>query len=123
VLIVLVDTKIPGRVPAALWISSPYNTLHHLLGPVLTSGALLPAVAWAAAAMVLPHAVTRRSLPLDAVRTIVWAGLLLSATAALGQSSMAPPMMLGALLGAVLMLAPTALAAYRGERLSARSVP
>jgi serine/threonine protein kinase len=123
VLIVLANTKIPGRVPAALWMSSPYNTLHHLLGPVLTSGALLPAVAWGAAAAALPHVATRSSLVLDVARTIVWAVLLIAATATLSQSSPPPSMMLGALLGAALTLAPTALDAYRTERLPARSVP
>jgi hypothetical protein len=116
-------TTIPGRVPAALWMSSPYNTLHHMLAPVLTSGALLPAAAWAVAAVVLPHATGRRSMPLDVIRTVVWAAVLVSATAALSRSSTPPSMLLGALVAAGIALAPTAFDAHRGERLSAGNVP
>jgi hypothetical protein len=114
---------IPGRVPAALWTSSPYDALHHLLAPVLSSGALAPAAVWALAAVALPFVIRRRSAVLDVITTVIWAAVLASATATLSGSSTPPSMALGVTVAAALTLAPTAAAAYRHERLSARNSP
>ena len=59
---------------------SPYDTVHHVLMPVLSSGALAAAPVWALAAAVLPWLVRHRSPALDVVRAVLWAGLLAAAT-------------------------------------------
>jgi hypothetical protein len=106
------SVRLPGRVPAATWISSPYDALHHLLLPILTTGALLPALVWAVAAVLLPRIATSGHAALDVASTLTWAVLTVSLTGALAQSSTPPPMVLGLLAGAAVTVAPTALAAY-----------
>ncbi len=115
--------RIPGRVAAGLWVSSPFDTLHHMLIPIITSGALAPALAFGVAAVVLPFACTGRSPLPDLVRVTIWATVLVSATAALGQSSTLPAMTLGVLVGAILTLAPGAATAYRARHVPSRLVP
>jgi hypothetical protein len=55
-----------------------------VVGRVLTSGALLLAVIWAAGAVALPWLVRGRSLAADAVAATVWSAGMLTATVALG---------------------------------------
>jgi eukaryotic-like serine/threonine-protein kinase len=123
--------KLPGTPDPTVWTSSLYDTVHHVLAPLLSSGALAPAPLWALGAVTLPLLVKRRSFPLDAVRVVVWAAVLVSATTAVLGSIHAPRTLttpstavLGAVAGAVAALAPGALAAWRSQRgPSARLVP
>jgi hypothetical protein len=73
--------EIPGgSPPRSVWSSSPYETVHHVLAPLVSSGALAGAPVWALAAVALPHLVRRRSLALDAVRVTGWAAFVVAAT-------------------------------------------
>jgi hypothetical protein len=60
------------------------------LGPLVTGGALLYALVWAAAAMAMPWLVRGRWLLVDVVGAGVWAAALGAATAAVAQSLGAP---------------------------------
>jgi hypothetical protein len=109
------QVHIPGRAAVNVWISSPYDMLHHLLLPLITTGALLPALVWAGAAAILPS-ITRPKpghAALNVASVITWGALTTGLTSALAQSSTAPSMILGVLVGAVFALAPTALVAHR----------
>lgn len=66
----------PGGPPRSLWSGSPYEVVHHVLGALLSSGALAGAPVWALAAAILPALLTRRSLGRDAALVAVWAVLL-----------------------------------------------
>ncbi|HWE32879.1 MAG TPA: serine/threonine-protein kinase [Solirubrobacteraceae bacterium] len=109
------QVQIPGRAAVNVWISSPYDMLHHLLLPMITTGALVPALVWAAAAVTLPYLTkpTRGHVALNVVSVITWGALTTGLTSALAQSSTPPSMVLGVLVGAVIALAPTALVAHR----------
>ncbi|MGH2888008.1 MAG: hypothetical protein ACRDNJ_00115 [Solirubrobacteraceae bacterium] len=110
----------PLTAAPAKWLAQPSQALHHVLAPLLTSGALAPAVVWAGAAVVLPWIVRGRSLALDGVRVTVWAAAVVSATGAAisavhGPSPAgAPPQAaVGAMVAAVIALAPHAVARWR----------
>jgi hypothetical protein len=113
--------NLPANTPSAsVWTGSAYETLHRVLGPLLSDGLLAPAPIWALAALALPHLVKRRSLRLDIARTIAWSALLTAATAAaLGAAGapkalqMPPSAMIGAIAAAIVALAPSAFAAWR----------
>ncbi|HEV3056177.1 MAG TPA: serine/threonine-protein kinase [Solirubrobacteraceae bacterium] len=109
------QVHIPGRAAASVWIGSPYDMLHHLLLPLVTSGALLPALVWAGAAVTLPYITQPKPghTALNVVSVITWGALTTGLTSALAQSSTPPSMVLGVLVGAVFALAPTAVAAHR----------
>jgi hypothetical protein len=113
--------QLPATPPPGVWIGSPYDTVHHVLGPLATSGALMPAFVWAIAAATLPYLIRGRSLAADTIRAITWATLLVGFTAAaltIGSSPHGSPstsaLMLGALAASVVALAPTAIAQWRG---------
>jgi serine/threonine protein kinase len=104
----------PGVSPPGVWSGSAYNLVHDVLIPLLRSGALVPAAAWALAAVVLPWLVLGRSPVLDFVRVVVWSVALASATevalAAAHGSGAVPPAstaLLGAAAGVVVALAPS----------------
>jgi hypothetical protein len=63
---------------------------HQALGPLVTGGALLYALVWAAAAMAMPWLVRGRWLFVDVVGAAVWAAALGAAAAAAAQSLGAP---------------------------------
>jgi hypothetical protein len=109
------QVHIPGRAAVGVWIGSPYDMLHHLLLPLLTSGALLPALVWAGAAVTLPYITQPKPghTALNVASVITWGALTTGLTSALAQSSTPPSMVLGVLVGAVLALAPTVVAAHR----------
>jgi hypothetical protein len=75
-----------GRAPhtpaPSVWTGTLHRAVHDVLGPLVGSGALAPALVWAAGALVLPWIVRGRSLALDAVLVSVWAAVLVSATSA-----------------------------------------
>jgi eukaryotic-like serine/threonine-protein kinase len=70
----------PVSPPPEVWIASLSVTVHHVLGPILSSGVLAGAAVWALAAVVLPWLVRGRSLALDLVLATVWAAATVSAT-------------------------------------------
>ena len=67
-------------------LGTPAGTAGDVLEAVATSGALLLAPLWAAAALVLPWIVSGRSLALDIVAAATWAAGLGAATAAVAGS-------------------------------------
>jgi hypothetical protein len=62
-----------GAPPHSIWSGSLYQATHHVLGAMISSGALAPAPVWAVGAAVLPLLVRRKSLVLDAAAVIGWA--------------------------------------------------
>ena len=109
-----------GMLPAGAWRDSITRATAHGIAPLATSGVLAPAAVWAIAAAVLPLVVRGRSITLDLVRAVAWAGLLTAATPAAivalrGTDSV--PAIRGAVLGgaaaAILALLPRWLAVSR----------
>jgi hypothetical protein len=102
-------------------------TLHHVLTPLVSSGALAPALVWAAAAMVLPWLVRGRRLALDFVLASAWAAGLVAATYTsirMVHGSLSGAPVRGAVIGGVaafaLALAPSVLQSSRAGRFFAR---
>jgi hypothetical protein len=115
--------QVSVRPPRSLWSGSPYETVHHVLGTLFSSGALAPAPVWALGAVVLPLLIRRRSLALDLLSVVAWAAALVLFTGlaiSVLHSSSAPATVHTALLGAIaasaVAIAPTALAATRTAR-------
>ncbi|MGA2013279.1 MAG: serine/threonine-protein kinase [Solirubrobacteraceae bacterium] len=132
---VLYLPRLPGMAGAAAvpdagataWASLP-ATVTHVLGPIVTSGALAPAAVWAAAAVVAPWLVGGRAPALDIVRVVVWAALVVAATTTAvaavhgsDQIGAAPTAVVGALACGAVALAPPAVAAWRRALHSPRS--
>lgn len=115
VLLLAAGAKVANRPAEAVWSSSAYETWHHVLVPIVTSGALLVGTIWAAAAACAPYAARGRSLGLDIVRTVVWAAVLASATMLPRGLSMHPSPALGSAIGAATLLIPTLLGEVRGR--------
>lgn len=95
--------------------------LSGVLRPLVISGALLGALAWAGGAAVLPWLVRGRSLPVDACLALLWTVALLAATAAavgstghFGAFGSSSPALLGAVAGGLLALLPSLRRAWRG---------
>ncbi|HWF25945.1 MAG TPA: hypothetical protein VG275_10880, partial [Solirubrobacteraceae bacterium] len=102
-------------------------TLSHVLRPLLTSGALAPAVVWAGAAVILPWLVRGRSAAVDLVLASAWAAGLVAATYAALRTvhgSLAGATLRDAVLGGVaafaIALAPSILRTFRARRVFAR---
>jgi hypothetical protein len=115
----------PGTPRPSSWTGSLHAAIHDVLGPMISSGALAPAVVWAAAALVLPWLVRGRSAALDLVRVVAWSAALVSATStavAFASGTTGHPMPRGAVLGALVAVAvalfPTALGLERKRRQS-----
>lgn len=109
-----------GTAPPGVLAGSPYDTLHQMLLPLLTSGVLVPAAVWAGAAVVLPWLVQGRSPALDLLRVVIWSAVLVSTTvlaigAVHGSDALGSPptAVAGAVAGGLIALAPTWLAAAR----------
>jgi serine/threonine protein kinase len=73
----------PGTPPPEDWTSSARDAASQALEPLATSGLLLGALLWAAAALVLPWMVRGRRPLADVVSAVAWAGGLAAAGAAL----------------------------------------
>jgi hypothetical protein len=106
--------------PHNVWSSSASATVHHILVPLVSSGAVAGAPVWALAAALLPYLVNRRSLVLDAVRVAGWTAFVVSATelavraAGHGSTISAPrTAAVGAVVAAVVALCPSVAAAWR----------
>jgi hypothetical protein len=111
-----------GTPPSSVWMASPEQAVSHVLAPMLTVGLLAAAVIWAAAALVLPAITRRRSTVAVLVLVIVWSATVVSATAtvlALNHprgAGMPATAVLGAVVSAVVALAPVAARRWRSSR-------
>jgi hypothetical protein len=96
----------PSTLGLALTGTEP--ALNDVIGPLVTSGALLYAVVWALAALVLPWLVRGRWLAADLVAASIWAAALGAATAAISESIDAPEpngLVLGSVVAGVVAVA------------------
>lgn len=117
----------PGTPAPADWPASVGATVHHVIEPLISSGALAPAAVWAVAAVILPWLVRGRTLALDFVLASAWAAGLLAATSAslrVVHSPLAGVPLHDAVLGAVaafaIVLVPSVMASLRTGRVFAR---
>jgi eukaryotic-like serine/threonine-protein kinase len=76
----------PGTPARASFDGAPGITAGDVIAKACSSGALLLALVWGAAALLLPWLVRGRSLQSDVVRATAWAAGLAAATATLGES-------------------------------------
>ena len=115
----------------ASWTGSVTHTADHVLSGLVHSGVLAGAVPWAAAAILAPWVVRRRSVLLDAVRAIVWATavtvvtpLAIAAASGPGHAPSASSAIAGAVAATVLVLGPLAVdrarRAARGSSFASR---
>ncbi|GAC1323624.1 MAG: hypothetical protein NVSMB25_20140 [Thermoleophilaceae bacterium] len=74
-----------ATLPRHLWTHSLAGAGEHALGPLVTTPALAPMVAWGLLAALLPLFVRGRVLALDIFGACVWAGALFAAQRALGR--------------------------------------
>jgi len=81
----LVFGPAPGTPARASFDGAPGIAAGDVIAGACSSGALLLALIWAAAALVAPWFVRGRSLPADAVGATAWAAGVAAATAALGE--------------------------------------
>ena len=104
----------PGIPPRALWMGSVDHALGHALWPLVRAGALAPALVWAAAAAVLPW-IVRGPARVRLVVVVIWSAALASATTTTLRTlhtgvTVAPAaVVIGAVAGGVVALAPTLL--------------
>jgi hypothetical protein len=76
-------TDLPAR---PHWDGAASIAASEVVRPLVTSGALLLAVLWGFAALVMPWLVRGRSLSVDIVAATVWAAALGGATASIGEA-------------------------------------
>jgi eukaryotic-like serine/threonine-protein kinase len=117
----------PGSPPPGQWTPSAGVAVHHVLEPLFTSGALVPALVWAGAAVVLPWLVRGRRLALEFVLASAWAAGLVAATYSslrMVDGSLAGAPLRDGVLGGVaalaIVLAPSIVRTLRAGRVSAR---
>jgi hypothetical protein len=113
---------LPGAPRSSEWQASAELAAREILWPLLSSGALLLAVPWALAAVLLPAIVRGRSLVLDIVCVSGWAAGLAATNGAIaavlawpGGPPEARGVFAGALLGALVALLAAAARAPLGE--------
>jgi hypothetical protein len=100
--------------------TSPDQAVVHALWPLLHSGALAPAIVWAAAAALLPW-IARGPIPVRLVSIVVWSAALASATTTMLRAvhaDIAPRpavVVLGAVAGALIASIPALLSARRQQ--------
>jgi eukaryotic-like serine/threonine-protein kinase len=108
--------------PSSVWMPSLHEAVAHVLLPLLSIGWVMAAPLWGLAAAVLPRLTERRSLGAAVVLVTVWSATLAFATAtvlALGHprgAGMPATAVLGAVVGAVIALAPVAARRWRSSR-------
>ena len=111
----------PATLPASVWVTSVPKTVDHVLAPAFSTQMLIAGAIWGVAAAVLPTLTERRSLPVAVVAVTVWSAMLVSAIAtvlAVNHSrgaGMPATAVLGAVIGAVIALAPTAVESWRSS--------
>jgi len=114
--------RLPGTPPSGVWVGSAYDTVHHVLGPLVSAGVLAPAAIWALGAAILPWLTGGRWFALDVVRVLIWTAAVVGATgaalAAAGGQGLpsAPTAVLGAVAAGLVALARPGLVAWRGAR-------
>lgn len=94
-----------GTPPRGAWEASLSTSAVHVLGPLLSTAALLGALLWALAALLLPCVVRGRNAALDILAATVWSAALVTAAPLLDSgigAAVAHPSPRGAVLGAVL---------------------
>jgi hypothetical protein len=104
--------------PPIQWTGSLFDTTHDVLGPIVRSGALAPALVWALGAVAVPWLVRRRRLAVDVIRTAVWAAMLAAGVAVVlgvvhGRAGAPPGALVGAVAASVGALAPLAIVRSR----------
>ena len=116
----------PGSPPSSEWTRSAGDTVRRVLEPLISSGALAPAVVWAGAAVILPWIVRGRSLAVDFVLASAWASGLVAATYAalrVAHGSLAraplPDAVLGGVAAFAIAIAPSVVRTCRMSRASA----
>jgi hypothetical protein len=119
---------VPGVAAPHAWMSSLSTTIDHLIRPDVSAGVLAPALVWAVAALTVPWLVRGGSVVLDVARVVIWAAVLVAATGAAvtavhgsTQVGAAPTALIGALVSAVVALAPSLLGMWRGALHSGRA--
>lgn len=107
-------TELPGGIPAtSRWTPSLGEMSRHVLPPLLKGGWLAPAAAWTVAAVLLAAVIRVGSPALRIVLVVIWSAVLASATSSLlrgveGGVALRPnALVLGAVTGAIVALAPT----------------
>ncbi len=117
----LYERRPPGTPPASVWMSSLHDTVAHVLAPLLTTGVVAGAPVWAAAALLLPWLTGRRSPIVAVVLVTIWSAMVVSATATVlalshprGAGTPATAV-LGAIVGALIALAPVAARHWRNS--------
>ena len=102
-----------GSAPRRAWEGSISTAVEHVLAPLAHSGVLAPAVVWAAAAILAPWMVRRRSPMADVLRAVLWSAAVVCATALTviavhgsERASTAPSAAAGAVAATLLTLAP-----------------
>ena len=110
----------PGAPAPDRWTASTGTAIHHVLEPLMSSGALAPALVWAGAAVILPWLVRGRRRAVVFVLASSWAAGLVAATdASLGMVhwSLGGPTLdhavLGGLAALTIVLAPSVLRTWR----------
>jgi serine/threonine protein kinase len=120
-----------GGLPRAplpgVWTASLSTAARDVLGPIATSGALLGALVWALAAVLLPYLVRGVSPVLDAARALLWATAVPIATAIALPGSLEHAgfngEMLGALACLVIALSGLIAAQLHGRRIGGGGLP
>jgi hypothetical protein len=109
----------PHTQPRRAWEGSAGDAFQHVLGPLLSGGALAIALLWAGGALLLPLLVRGRSAAVDAVGATVWAAGLAAATQAIARALAWPggaPVARGVVAGAIAAgLVAVVACASRGE--------
>jgi hypothetical protein len=107
------------------WERSIGTAADHALAPLVTSAALLPALLWAALAVLLPLAVRGRSLTLDLLGALAWTAAVIAGHQSIGrvladggQHADARGLAVGALLAAVAAVAAAEAGIWRAPRLA-----
>jgi eukaryotic-like serine/threonine-protein kinase len=110
-----------GTPGSSVWMPSLHEAAAHVVVPLLSTGWLLGAALWGAAAAVLPALTARRSPAAAVVLVTIWSATLVSATATVLALShprgagMPATAVLGAVFGAVVALAPVAARRWRSS--------
>jgi serine/threonine protein kinase len=106
----------------SVWTASVPVTLHDVLSPLMASGVLVAAAIWAAAAIVGPWLVSGRRPLLSLVGVTVWSVAMVAALRGLGPRQLQGAV-IGALAGALVLLAPCLPALVRRARDQGRPAP
>jgi eukaryotic-like serine/threonine-protein kinase len=110
-----------GTPPASVWMPSLHETVARVLAGVLSTGWLTVAAVWGLAAAILPAITARRSPAVAAVLVAIWSATLVCTTATVLALShprgagMPATAVLGAVVGAIVALAPVAARRWRSS--------